>query len=88
MSGGAVKADPRCAKETLKECNLRRGCGAREVLTHRAGRRNRWLEQGPEGGAARAGADGATFPQADAGNRQEGRGERRARPAGHRGKPL
>ena len=63
-----MKAVPRWAKEDLREHQPQEGIGPRSVVTDRSRRRNRWSDEGPEGGTASAGAGEATRSQAEVGN--------------------
>jgi len=68
MSGGAVKAVPRCAEETLKEHEPQEGNGSQSALTDWRATTNRWSDQSLEVDVVGAGARGATLSQARAAN--------------------
>jgi hypothetical protein len=68
MSGGAVKADPRCAEKTLKEREPQEGNGPVSALTGWRQAADRWSDKSLEVDAVGAGARGATLSQARTGN--------------------
>ena len=71
MSGGAAKAVPRCAEETLKEREPQEGIGSQSALTDWRATTNRWSDQRLEVDVVGAGASGATLSQARTGNGKE-----------------
>jgi hypothetical protein len=60
MSGGSVKAPPRCSEKSPKELKAQEGIEQSAGLIRRSIATDRGPEQSPEGGARGSGTGGAT----------------------------